>query len=411
MIATGRQLLKRAVHSRSLLGVRGLEERLFTAWFGGFFYNQIWEDPRVDLAALQLTADSRLLAISSAGCNLLNYLTVEGGPIVAVDLNPHHVYLTRLKLAALRRLPDYESFFRFFGRAGDPANLEGYRTHIREGLDPEARRFWDGGSWLRRRLRGSRVRYFKRNLYDHARLGLFLRAVHGLARLQGRDPARLLASTSLDEQREVFERDIEPFFDHWLVRLAGRMPFLLFGLGVPPRQFDSLRREGRGSLTDVYRQRVRRLACAHPLSDNYFAWQAFGRRYDLEARRALPPYLQQKNYRLIKHRVGRVQAHMTSLHAYMMSQPDDSLDRFVFLDAQDWMKPEEIVSLWREVARTGRPGSRVIFRTASATSPVEEALPRQLRKRFVYQRELSQRLHQRDRSAIYGGFHVYEKPR
>ena len=41
--------LKKAVHHPRLASKRGLLERLFTLWFRGFVYNQIWEDPRVDL--------------------------------------------------------------------------------------------------------------------------------------------------------------------------------------------------------------------------------------------------------------------------------------------------------------------------------------------------------------------------
>ena len=42
--------------------------------------------------------------------------------IIAVDLNPNHIALTRLKLAALKELPNYDAFFRFFGEANDKAN-------------------------------------------------------------------------------------------------------------------------------------------------------------------------------------------------------------------------------------------------------------------------------------------------
>jgi S-adenosylmethionine-diacylglycerol 3-amino-3-carboxypropyl transferase len=41
---------------------------------------------------------------------------------------------------------------------------------------------------------------------------------------------------------------------------------------------------------------------------------------------------------------------------------------------------------------------------------VEQSLPDSLKRQFVYEQELSQRLHQQDRSAIYGGFHVYSMP-
>ena len=38
--------LKKAVHHHRLASRRGMLERMFTLWFRGFVYNQIWEDPR-----------------------------------------------------------------------------------------------------------------------------------------------------------------------------------------------------------------------------------------------------------------------------------------------------------------------------------------------------------------------------
>jgi S-adenosylmethionine-diacylglycerol 3-amino-3-carboxypropyl transferase len=71
------------------------------------------------------------------------------------------------------------------------------------------------------------------------------------------------------------------------------------------------------------------------------------------------------------------------------------------------MSPETIADLWAEIARVGEPGGRVIFRTAGSASIVEPALPDDLRQRFTYERSRSEALHERDRSAIYGMFHVY----
>ena len=87
---------------------------MFTMWFKGFVYNQIWEDPRVDAEALGIGPESQLLTISSGGCNVLNYLIHRPKRIVAVDLNANHMALTRLKLAAIKHLPDYDSFYKFF---------------------------------------------------------------------------------------------------------------------------------------------------------------------------------------------------------------------------------------------------------------------------------------------------------
>ena len=93
--------------------------------------------------------------------------------------------------------------------------------------------------------------------------------------------------------------------------------------------------------------------------------------------------------------------------AFLAKSPAATYDRYVLLDAQDWMTPDQLRDLWRQIWRTARPGARVIFRTAAAVSPIEAMLPAELRKPWRYDAEASCRLHDADRSAIYGGFHLY----
>ena len=197
--------LKKAVHHHRLASRRGLLERMFTLWFRGFVYNQIWEDPRVDAEALNLGPDSSLLTISSGGCNVLNYLVHEPKRIVAVDLNSNHMSLTRLKLAAIKHLPDYESFYNFFGYGQHKDNLALYRKYLRDQLDPLTRSFWESSDWPGRKFGPKRIGYFKSGLYNQAKLGQFFRVVHGLARRMQRDPARLLTARTREEQEQLFE--------------------------------------------------------------------------------------------------------------------------------------------------------------------------------------------------------------
>ena len=126
-------------------------ERLFTFAFRGLVYPQIWEDPVVDMAALDIRPGDHLVAIASGGCNILSYLTANPARISAVDLNGAHIALGRLKLAALRHLPDYESFLRFFGKARSRDNVAAYEAHIKPHLDAASRAYWEG-----RRLDGKR---------------------------------------------------------------------------------------------------------------------------------------------------------------------------------------------------------------------------------------------------------------
>src|SRR5271154_3127750 len=119
-------LLEQAAHQRPATTKRGALERLFTLMFQGFVYNQIWEDPAVDLDALALKPEHRVITIASGGCNVLNYLAANPLQIIAVDLNPNHIALTKLKLSALANLPSHEDFFRLFGHANDKANRGAY---------------------------------------------------------------------------------------------------------------------------------------------------------------------------------------------------------------------------------------------------------------------------------------------
>jgi S-adenosylmethionine-diacylglycerol 3-amino-3-carboxypropyl transferase len=73
------------------------------------------------------------------------------------------------------------------------------------------------------------------------------------------------------------------------------------------------------------------------------------------------------------------------------------------------MSAEQLTALWRQIDHTARPGARVIFRTAARESVLENKLPKALMRPWRYERALGDRLLAQDRSAIYGGFHVYSR--
>ena len=161
------------------------------------------------------------------------------------------------------------------------------------------------------------------------------------------------------------------------------------------------------TVIDLYRDRVRRRACDFPSDDNSFAWQAFARKYDTENRRAIPDYLKEENFQTLRERADRLKSKVGSATDEIANSPHGMFNRFVFLDAQDWMDAATMTELWSAIADKTEPGSRIIFRTAGATSPIETNLPDELRERFVYEKELSENLFKQDRASIYGGFHVY----
>ena len=381
---------------------RGILERVFARLFEGLVYAQIWEDPEVDMAALELGPRSRLVTIASGGCNVMSYLTADPMRVQAVDLNPAHVALLELKLAAARHLPHYEAFRAFFAEADTRDNLRLYEQFVEPRLAPAVRDYWNGRDLAGRR----RISLFRRNLYKHGLLGRTIRLGHLVCRLHGKRPQRLLDARDLGEQRQLFEAELAPVFASPLVRRLADLPAAYFGLGIPPAQFDALKADAGGSLAELVRSRVERLACDFPLQENWFAWQAFGGRYPGQGP-GLPPYLRPECFAALRERVDRVDIEQITVTDLLRRQDAAGIDAYVLLDAQDWMSRAQIATLWAEVNRTARPGARVIFRTAGEESPLPHMLPAEALAPWRYEEERSQELHARDRSAIYGGFHLY----
>ncbi|MEP7074940.1 MAG: BtaA family protein [Acidobacteriota bacterium] len=400
------QLVLDGVLNKPVSTKQGILQKLFAVWFDAFVYNQIWEDPRVDLEALELDGNSRVLTISSGGCNALNYLVQTPESVTAVDLNRHHIFLLNLKIAALKGLDSHTDFFAFFGHGKSGRAWELYEKKIAQHLDSRSRTFWESGTIFSH----NRMSFFeKAGLYEHSRNGYFLRFFHRLARLFGCRPDELLKAKTLEEQQQLYTKYIDRFFDSFLVKILGKLPVTMFGLGIPPQQYDELKQDltSEKNIIAIYRERVKRLACDFPINENYFAWQAFARKYDVEKRVAIPDYLKEENFETLKNNSPWLRSKIGSVTDEIKNGPYGAFNRFVFLDAQDWMDEAAITDLWTAIAENAEAGSRIIFRTASSFSPVETKLSAELREKFTYEEELSRELFKRDRASIYGGFHLY----
>ncbi len=150
-----------AVHRHEHLSKQGLLERAFTFAFRGLVYAQIWEDPDVDMEALQITPDSHVVTIASGGCNVFSYLTAEPGE------SPRSISIPRISRStsssSRRRCicPIMPASARFFAEADRPENIALYERHIRPHLDAASRRYWEGRDiGGRRRISGFKTGFY-----------------------------------------------------------------------------------------------------------------------------------------------------------------------------------------------------------------------------------------------------------
>lgn len=196
-----------------------------------YIYAFTWEDTRVDERILNLKSDDVVLAICSAGDNILSYALQGPARVHAVDLNPTQCHLLELKVAAYHSLP-YEDFWKIFGEGKHPDFCSLLVQKMSPHLSSRAFQYWYNNSHIFTKLKGG--------LYDtggskHAiRIFSWITLVFGCRRAV----KELLAAKTLNEQREIWRNKIRPALLSRLVSkfVVSQESFLWTALGVPKNQ-------------------------------------------------------------------------------------------------------------------------------------------------------------------------------
>lgn len=362
-------------------------------------YNACWEDPRIDRALFEIRPGSRVLVITSAGCNVLDYLLDDPAAVVAVDVNPRQNALLELKLALIRR-GDYEDLFAVFGRGAHP-NFPGLLRTLRPFLPRYARAYWE------RNVRFFDGKPVRRSFYYHGTAGEVAWLVRGLLwSLHRRVRAwvqDLLDANSLGEQVAVYAR-IEPVLFNAVSRGILRHPMVLAMLGVHESQLALIQREYPGGVPDYLVAKLRQVFTRLPMRDNYF-WRV----YVLGAYTpdCCPNYLKAENFAVLRARVDRVRV-VTSTLTDFLRQDTEPFTHATLLDHQDWLAWHDTAALdaeWRALLSRAAARARILLRSAGLTL---DFLPGWVSERVRFAPERTGPLHRLDRVGTYGSLHLAE---
>jgi S-adenosylmethionine-diacylglycerol 3-amino-3-carboxypropyl transferase len=375
-------------------------------------YNTCWEDPALDRVALDLKPTDRVVVISSAGCNALDYLLAGACEVNAVDVNPIQNALLELKRAAILGL-DHGSFFELFGRGQSPQAKQMYHDAIRHQLSPGARDYWD------KHIGFFRGRGWRKSFYYRGTSGLLaklvLMNVQVLHRLRG-PIEELLEAQTVAQQRAIYEEKIKQrIWTPWLRWFLSRS-FTLTLMGVPWPQRDQIMTQYPGGVAQFIRDSLEAVLCRLPFNNNYF-WRVYFQGFYTP--QCCPEYLKSENFERLRGCLSRLNIH-TSTVTDFVSQAEPGLARFVLLDHMDWMScanPQGLIEEWNAILANAAPGARAIFRSAGLRVHFLD----HLRVRFgakecelgtllKYHPELAAELHARDRVHTYGSFHIADLP-
>lgn len=331
-------------------------------------YNICWEDSRVDRELLQFDDQSKILMITSAGDNALDYLLDFPACIQCVDINTKQNALLDLKLALISK-GDHQIFFDFFGKGRSQDHILIY-NEIRDNLEPESRDFWD-----------THIRYFDptgRGLFYHGGSGTFARFLNKvLKRKDLRDDVLNLIYEENEEKRSIIFEEIETKIWSGPSQYLWKSTGVLSLAGIPKSQ-----REALGDI-DAFLKRVLRNVFVKQSARTNPYWRAY-----IEGRvtkDSCPDYLKSENFEILKQSIHKLRFTSDNISSFM-KQDQNKFTHFVLLDHMDWLAEhdqESLISEWNLMLKSAESNAKFLFRTAYKNI---EFLPEVAREKITFEK-------------------------
>ena len=232
-------------------------------------YNTCWEDPRCDRALLGLNSQSKVVMITSAGCNALDYLLDGPQSIDCVDLNPRQNALLELKKSVFQK-GTHEDLFQFFGQGVHREARGIFEDALKSELDIPYARYWQ------KHLGYFSGKGLRRSFYYYGSSGLvayLLKNLISTNKETARLVYRLLECDDPELQKVLYYRLEARLFKRVVLRIFdGHLTQSL--LGVPDAQQQMARAQYKDGMAGYVRACFRHVFATLPLHDNYF-WKLY----------------------------------------------------------------------------------------------------------------------------------------
>lgn len=368
-------------------------------------FNCAWEDPMLDIEALEINEHDNLLCITSAGCNILNYLLQNPRHIYAVDLNPCQNALLELKIASIREL-DYATYWQMWGRGRLDRFSDNVYPRLRIHLSKEAQHFWDNHKHY---FDGKGMR---KSFYWRGCTGVLAYILHWYFRLIGisKHLDQMFYVETIEEQEKIYETYVHRrFWNPVFRRLISSSWSLSFLFGVPTTQQDLMGQPFRDFMENAFGTVLTKLS----LKSNYFYRVYFYGEYTKEC---CPEYLKEENFNRLKDGlIDRITIRTTTITEFLKSHSERNISRFILLDHMDWLatQPDVLSEEWQQIFDHSTDQCRYIWRGISTNSMLVDntrvilnGKATTVKELIKYNQSLAEKLHKIDRVHTYSAFFI-----
>lgn len=347
-----------------------------------------WEDAQVDLQLLDLTEESSMCMIGSAGCNALSYLTAYPATIFSVDSNPCQTALLELKYVLIQQ--GEEALFRDFFIRGKSEQYKSSYARIRSFLSNASTKYWD-----------RHLHFFnpqRKGFFYEGGAGYFARILNRIIDSSNvrNSVTDLLCEHDL-QTRKVLYQSIEERLFSGIQKYAWKKKVFLSLAGVPNSQ-----RRAVGDLNAFMKKVLYTIFVEQSAHANPY-WKTYINGYmDAEHTHL---YLRKEHFELLRERIHRLRFETNLLNIHL-SRTNQSYSHFILLDHMDWMAENDQSTLaqqWNSLFKCAEKGAQVLFRTAYSSL---DFLPEFIHEKIDLKKIDEDWVKQHDRVGTYTGTYL-----
>lgn len=378
--------------------INKLKDKLFSkVHSNNLIYNTCWEDPRIDRRLLGLDAASKVVMITSAGCNALDYTLDNPQEVNCIDMNSRQNALLELKLATIKNA-DYDLHFKMFGNGLNKNIEKDYENKLKLFLPAYASKFWD------KKVEKFNPKGNKDSFYFFGTSGSFawlfrkyFDSKKGVRKLID----RLLECKTLEEQQSVYD-ELEPKFLNKMILWLMNRHLTMSLLGVPRAQLELIMEKYPEAMAGFIKDNLRHIFTELPIQDNYF-WRLYlTGKYTPEC---CPEYLKKSNFDLLKKNIDAVSLHTTTISNFLKENPG-KYSHYILLDHQDWLAhnmPEALDEEWDLILQNSKPGTKILMRSAALEI---DFFPESISGKIKWDLKTAQVEHKTDRVGTYASTYI-----
>jgi S-adenosylmethionine-diacylglycerol 3-amino-3-carboxypropyl transferase len=365
---------------------------------GNLVYNTCWEDPRCDRALLQLDQNSKVVMLTSAGCNALDYLLDTPKSIDCIDMNPRQNALLQLK-CALFKAGNHEALNGFFGQGKFSQAQTILKDALQYNMDDFSATYW------KKQIGVFSGKGLRKSFYYHGSAGLVAFLFSNFLKTDPKVARTIHAMFETDDifqQRMLYYR-IEPVILNRFAVWALNTHVVQSMLGVPSSQQDMARHHFKDGMTGYFRKCLRKVFTELTLQDNYFWSLYFFGQYNHECS---PNYLKKQYFETIKSQVPKINTHTTTLSGFLKAN-NNLYSHLILLDHQDWLAANDQSALneeWQLILENTAPGAKVLLRSAA---PNRDFIPDFVAKNGYFSNVGVSEQHLADRVGTYASAHLF----